>query len=195
MQRATPSCIIVGHNPPNWKEAPCVRTLKRSSPLNHATTGSISTILWSSVGLLDVPDAPDWVREASSWSQFVAPVMGNPEQVGSPWYIDTNSIKTAVSSKFTHQWVFLTVLMGSGRPPGGPSLWPWSQEIQNRLNLLDTLTITPSRLPSPSKSPLLGSSWHSWRSWWGQWGLQVVPACSPGLEESRTGLFSRSPWQ
>ena len=74
------------------------------------------------MGLLDAPDTLDWVNEASSWSQFVAPVMWNPEQVKSPQYNDTNPIKTAVSSKITHPGVFLTFLMGSARPLDGPSV-------------------------------------------------------------------------
>ena len=78
----------------------------------------ISHILWPSVGLLGIPEAPDWVSKAPRCSQFVAPVMG----------------------------------------------------IQNRLNLFDTLTPTPSRLPSPQNSPILGSSWCSLFCWWGLGG-------------------------
>ena len=54
-----------------------------------------------------------------------------------------------------------------------------------------TITLKKQKI----RKTILGSFLRSWCSWWGQWGLQVVPACSPGLEESRTGWVSLEPWK
>ena len=121
-----------------WPSATCCQGLFASHSRWRLQSPSKSPILGSS----RCSDAPDWVSKASRWSQFVAPVTENSEQVEYPWYLDNNPIKTAVSTKTTQPGVFLTLLMflmGSG----------WSQFVALAMS-------------NDLKSHLLRPKWHSY---------------------------------